>query len=32
MTPPAPQSLTILTGASRGMGAAMARQLLAPGH
>ena len=27
-----PQNLTILTGASRGMGFAMAEQLLAPGH
>ena len=27
-----PQHLTILTGASRGMGLAMAEQLLAPGH
>ncbi|MDD2730324.1 SDR family NAD(P)-dependent oxidoreductase [Malikia sp.] len=27
-----PQDLTILTGASRGMGLAMARQLLRPGH
>lgn len=28
----APQDLTILTGASRGMGLAMARQLLGPGR
>ncbi|MGL4808820.1 MAG: SDR family NAD(P)-dependent oxidoreductase, partial [Giesbergeria sp.] len=27
-----PKHLTILTGASRGMGLAMARQLLRPGH
>ena len=27
-----PQQVTILTGASRGMGLAMARQMLRPGH
>ena len=32
MTTPLAQDLTILTGASRGMGLAMARQLLRPGH
>ena len=32
MNHPASPALYILTGASRGMGAAMARQLLAPGH
>ena len=33
MTPPAPpRHLYILTGASRGMGLALAGQLLAPGH
>lgn len=32
MTPTTPHHLYILTGASRGMGRAMAEQLLAPGH
>ncbi|MDO5623415.1 MAG: SDR family NAD(P)-dependent oxidoreductase [Pseudomonadota bacterium] len=32
MTPATPHHLFILTGASRGMGLAMAQQLLAPGH
>lgn len=31
-TPPSPRHLFILSGASRGMGLAMARQLLRPGH
>lgn len=32
MSPPAPPSLTLLTGASRGLGLALAQQLLAQGH
>ena len=32
MSPNTPASLTLLTGASRGLGLAMAQQLLAPGH